>query len=577
MTPHVPAMSDNELRNWFTYHPPFGDQAERYGLVWGGALDFAQKLLRLTPPSPEQREAIHYLRLAVMCAKAAIACNEKEPPPPPPKLGIPLGVNLAGPAEWNTDVWCTNALKQGTEWYSQVPGKSFDEGKRMPMPLSPAGYPAQLDKASGQFAETLLYVGMPGHHLSGPHVLTWEGSGRVEVNDDGVLLGPSETGSPAAEGGVFKFTLRPDSTYVAVRIRETDPRNHVRNVRLCHQQHADRSAPWLPYLPELLKGMKCVRFMDWTMTNRAQGVVKWSDRAAPGDATWVKAGVPYEVCLQLADSCQVVPWLCVPHEADDDYVRNLASLIGASPCAQVFVEYSNECWNDRQVQAGWCRWQGVANHLSSEPTAAGMRFYAQRAREVMRLMLPILGKRIVRVIAWNHQDPFLTNMACDWADAKAEFDVLAVAPYFGHGDAVVAKMPGGKTLPMAEAVSLILKACSELIELNRSYTRDQKKVADDHGLRLVAYEAGQHLVAPYDLADADAQVWTDLFRRANADPRMKGLYEEYARTWAADGGELMNLFTLVSKWTRDGCWGLMEYIDHVGSPKWEALQALLRS
>lgn len=70
-----------ELDNVFSYHKPFGDQAQRYEVIRATAKAFAEVILRVTPRSADQSAAIRLLREAVMTANAAIAVNEKEPVP----------------------------------------------------------------------------------------------------------------------------------------------------------------------------------------------------------------------------------------------------------------------------------------------------------------------------------------------------------------------------------------------------------------------------------------------------------------------------------------------------------------
>lgn len=65
-----------KIENWFTYHPPKGDQPERYELIREHGKDFAQTIANLTPGSPEQTLALRHLEQAVMYANAAIARNE---------------------------------------------------------------------------------------------------------------------------------------------------------------------------------------------------------------------------------------------------------------------------------------------------------------------------------------------------------------------------------------------------------------------------------------------------------------------------------------------------------------------
>lgn len=64
------------LDNLFSYHPPKGDQAERYGKLREAAKAYAALVQELTPPSPEQTLAVRAIHLASMHANSAIAVNE---------------------------------------------------------------------------------------------------------------------------------------------------------------------------------------------------------------------------------------------------------------------------------------------------------------------------------------------------------------------------------------------------------------------------------------------------------------------------------------------------------------------
>lgn len=66
------------LNNDFTYHRPFGDQAERYEEIRLQGKMIAIILVSLCPPSRELSMALSHIDEAVMCANAAIARNEKE-------------------------------------------------------------------------------------------------------------------------------------------------------------------------------------------------------------------------------------------------------------------------------------------------------------------------------------------------------------------------------------------------------------------------------------------------------------------------------------------------------------------
>ncbi len=60
----------------FSYHPPQGDQAQRYEKLRSMAKAFAEEIKDLTPISREQSLALTNLQQTVMWANAAIAINE---------------------------------------------------------------------------------------------------------------------------------------------------------------------------------------------------------------------------------------------------------------------------------------------------------------------------------------------------------------------------------------------------------------------------------------------------------------------------------------------------------------------
>ncbi len=60
----------------FTYHPPKGDQPERYVRIREQAKDFAAAIESMCPSSRERSLAFTKLEECVMWANAAIARNE---------------------------------------------------------------------------------------------------------------------------------------------------------------------------------------------------------------------------------------------------------------------------------------------------------------------------------------------------------------------------------------------------------------------------------------------------------------------------------------------------------------------
>ena len=70
-------MSDGDLENWFTHHPPTHSQVPQFGAIRAAALAFARVVVEHTPASADQTAALRKIREAVMTANASIACGGK--------------------------------------------------------------------------------------------------------------------------------------------------------------------------------------------------------------------------------------------------------------------------------------------------------------------------------------------------------------------------------------------------------------------------------------------------------------------------------------------------------------------
>lgn len=64
------------IDNNFTYHPPKGDQQERYEKIRENAKNLAWMMLEYCPESRERSVALTDLESSVMWANASIARNE---------------------------------------------------------------------------------------------------------------------------------------------------------------------------------------------------------------------------------------------------------------------------------------------------------------------------------------------------------------------------------------------------------------------------------------------------------------------------------------------------------------------
>jgi hypothetical protein len=247
----------------------------------------------------------------------------------------------------------------------------------------------------------------------------------------------------------------------------------------------------------------------------------------------------------------------MPHQATDDYVRRFAEMVKQQlkPGLKVYIEYSNECWNGIFEQARYCKQKGKELGLSDNDYQAQLRYYSRRAVEIFKIWEEVFGgkDRLVRVLAAQSANPWTSEQVMDFEDAYTHADTLGIAPYFGYalGDPKtqdnVAKM----------TVEQVLNACEEYIKKEKETIARQAELAKKRGLRLVAYEGGQHLVG-HGGAENNKQL-EELFHAANRHPQMKQIYLEYLSAWKQGGGTLMVIFSSTGNYSKWGSWGLMEY------------------
>ncbi|MCJ7675609.1 MAG: hypothetical protein MUO33_10735, partial [Sedimentisphaerales bacterium] len=181
--------------------------------------------------------------------------------------------------------------------------------------------------------------------------------------------------------------------------------------------------------------------------------------------------------------------------------------------------------------------------------------------------------RLVRVLAAQSANPWTSEQVMDFDDAYKYADVLGIAPYFGY------QLGSPKTQNEAAKMDVdeVLNACEGFIKENNETIAKQAQLARQRGLRLVAYEGGQHLVGHGGAENNKAM--EQLFHTANRHPRMKRLYLEYLRGWKDAGGTLMVMFSSMGKYSKWGSWGLMEYHGQpvAEAPKYQAVLEFLQN
>ena len=275
-------------------------------------------------------------------------------------------MNLRMVSPRNRELVFVDAMKSASQWrYLDELGERtggrrqrFAQERRLrrdgapTVPTDEHGWPLP---EPGRSVASLLFSDMDGHYPKGDYVCTWMGTGRVGF----------ERAARIVESGEGRAVVRVDPARgdVLVRIDESDPADPVRDLRLWMPGFEEASEPFHPLFLERLAPFGVLRFYPWGRCFSAKG--DWSRRATRASARQSGTeGVAVEYMVELCNVLEADPWFCMPHLADDEFVRSFAELVRDTlhPDARIYVEYSNEVWNGIFPRPSGCR--SAAGHAA---------------------------------------------------------------------------------------------------------------------------------------------------------------------------------------------------------------------
>ena len=504
---------------------------------------------------------------------------------------FPIGINTNEVMQIDSSVPFINLFKQALP---------FDEANSKLthgyIQYDQNGWPKNLN--GGQAGTNLLHWLPAGTLPVGNYTVLYDGQGKLEYTDDAKVISRSPGKdiiyiNPGADK-FFKVTLI---------IKQSDPRNYIRNIRVlppggicannpfkrvenarqCHGNFLAFATHYQQILfnPDYLRFMKdfdTIRFMNMSGITR-NPMTSWGQMPHMQEATWAgkegKRGAPLEVMVALANKLNRDAWFNIPERANDDLVRRYAQYVKQHlrPNLKVYIEYTNEAWNPQFTAARYVRSMGAKQGLGLDYNG-GHRYYVKRAAEIMRIWKQAFGgsKRLVRVLgAWS-ANPRLTEMFLGMPGVPQSFDVVAIAPYFFTHEKVEAQVTS------VPSVFKLLKDDKNPYSLNnvRKMIQRQQNIVKKHGLKLVAYEGGQHLYTPKNRSSKQAP--TRYYIGANRAWPMEQMYTEFLNSWnQVTAGSLFVLFSAPRTYQAYGSWGLKEHINQPASqaPKYRAVKKFL--
>lgn len=469
-----------------------------------------------------------------------------------------IGTNLAGPADWGSEWPFVDIMKYSRGWITfnsvwlESGENPWDTGVLDSIPADENGYPLELPFTVAGTETTQVVRTVWANTFSlpeGVYTVLYEGEGTLDVEFDGSVI--------SREPGRVLFRMTRRDNILSLNLLESRKGNHVRNIRVLMPgtEGAFRENPWCAEWLEKLEPFRGLRFMDWGLTNNST-LKQWEDRPRIDDYTYTLRGVPYEWMIDICNRKKADCWVCVPHQADDGFIRNMAELFrdGLDPSLKIYVEYSNEIWNWMFDQTDWL----FANGNPGVEWPERIVPFIQNSLDIWSDVFSGQTERLVRTVgvqgAWQDvSNRVVFNMR------PGSFDAFSPAAYFGFSDSAYAALSALGASATAEDV---LHWARRSVEgQSAAWLRSQyETISLPAGLPMIYYEGGQHLTPdpfgsdqPYSRALTDAQV----------HPEMYDLYTQWfdtLRGLVPDGrtGLLMNFSFIGERDGKYGSWGVLE-------------------
>ena len=455
-----------------------------------------------------------------------------------PPTQFALGVNLTMPTYYSGEPAFTNLLT-GSGWrlgWQDVKPGSVDA-------------PGNITVETGQKAQRILTAPMAVLTGKGATIVcTWQGKGDVSIQ------GAKSKDALGDHSWEFFWpgTAGPTDKLVWLELSSSSGSDPLRNFD-CREKGVARGEVFSAEFLESMKPFGVLRFMDWSAVNGNPKQVSWSTRTRADSIDQVEApgGVALEHMIALSNRMDADPWFNVPWNADEDYVRRMAQMVhdGIPAHRHVYAELSNEVWNysfgvTRQAQE-----EGEAAKLApGDGFKSALLRYAEKTRWAMRIWAQVFADRpgqLVRVAATQGDNPWTATVVLGEAKLAADVDALAVAPYFGAD-----LFADGQQKGVTDTAVLLNVLAGKAKQTQTGYTTKNAEVARQYGKRLIAYEAGQHVVGEGNLG---------LVAQLNRSDAMYGIYKSYIGDWKAQINDTMVLYNSTGPISVWGAWGLREY------------------
>lgn len=509
---------------------------------------------------------------------------------PPRDSIMEIGMGLAGPSYWSQETPFKNLILQASsEFISYDPagGGAWNTDVGTELSYTAEGYPTEIPQMTSIGPQHVrLVITADGYAPMGQYVFLHDGQGQISFY--GALSEVSAT-----PGRVRIDVVNTGNGWL--HIESSDVNDPLRNFRLVPVAY-ENDYEIEPFTPEFLEKtgqFYTLRFMDWFHTNnwdsewaeddgspaaiRFLEEKEWTDRASKDFYSQAGGkGIAYEYAIELSNTVNRHPWVCVPHNASDEYMRQMARLFRDSldPGLQIYLEYSNEVWNGQFQQFHFIqrqiatRWPGL-NHSQAVAT---------RSADLFRIWREEFGAdslRVVRVCGTQTGNPWIGEQAMG-IHGPDGFDALGITWYFGISNPWGVSDPQIRFRDRLEALGGSATP-QDVIDLTRedfyhSYYlyRENAEAVGLYNKPLISYEGGSHIIHSDNIQN-DTLLQT-MFDAENSQA-MYDLYDEVIDSMRTLNMTILMPFVLTGGQSIWGDWGHLRTIFDTAPyhPKYQVL------
>jgi hypothetical protein len=530
--------------------------------------------------------------------------NKGEPDPAPAPMPadgtVPMGVNLEGLSDYARLSPFVDLMKTSRPWGTvDAPWTESSAVDAQGWPTGDAGVVVKV-MAPGS-AEAAMSI------APGTYALKFTGRADVAPAASAGVSIANYAYNASTNTSTADVVIGAGATQLNLAFRNTT--GGVKNVSLRAPGYAETDT-FTDEFKQAVAPFRVMRFMDFLATNGTP-VTTWASRTTPGSATQASArGGAYEYAIQMANELGKDIWINIPLNADDDHIRQLATLLNTqlAPGRVVYLEYSNELWNwsfpQTNANTAMAQAEAVAGDtsLSYGFKCSQAQFDAGNVSECNKYWTGYfrVGKRTVAIsrifgevmgaAAFNtrYRPVYATQFSYR---AIGEQVLKNMAQYRGAPNTTIYGIAGAPyfALTQAEYESTSMTSTAMLDALQRSVDTEfapafkatityagndwsnatQKELANYYGIKSLAYEGGLDMGQSANNMPAKVA--------AAKDARMGAIAKSELAQWYGCGNDLFMYYNLSSQWGQWGFWGLTNDPANLSSTRYAAAKQVAES